>query len=256
MSSLIPAERQKKIINLVQQQGVVRVAELSELFSVSVLTVRRDLALLEEQGVLERSHGGAVLRRRMASEPLYHQKVEMGADAKRKIGIEAASLVNDDETVFINSGSTTKEVILALQGRRVKVVTNNIEAVSALSGDLPEILLIGGQYRSRSMSTVGQSGFQQLKSIYADKAILGVDGFSIRFGLTTPVQAQADITREMIEQTMGKVIIVADHSKIGVVSNHKTAQLDQISILVSNREAEEMIDQDKLDQDEVSLLLV
>lgn len=246
MAALIPVERQRQITSLIQKEKVVRVTDLSELFGVSVLTIRRDLDLLEERGVLERSHGGAVLRRRMASEPLYRQKAESGAEEKRRIAAAAAATVKENETVFINSGSTTREVIRALEGRRVRVVTNNLDAVTLLQEELPEVILIGGTYRSRSMSTVGDNGIAQISTIFADRAIIGVDGFSLRHGITSPVEAQAAVTKAMMAQTQGEVIAVADHSKIGVVSNFLTTPLEAVSLLITDSQAESLIDPEVL----------
>ena len=256
MSLLIPIERQDSIVSLIKERGVVKVSELSKLFAVSVLTIRRDLAFLEEKGVLERSHGGAVLRRKMSLEPLYSHKTESGINEKKRIAKTVLTLINEHETLFINSGSTTGEIIRLLDGIDVRIITNNIEAVVSLKNSKPEVILIGGQYRTRSMSTVGQSGLNQIDCINADKAIIGSDGFSFISGLTTPNQAQADITKKMIEKTMGSVIAVSDNSKIGVISNFKTADLSDIDILVTDKDSEDLIDKEKISLSNVKLILV
>ena len=147
-------------------------------------------------------------------------------------------------------------LIRLLDGIDVRIITNNIEAVVSLKNSKPEVILIGGQYRTRSMSTVGQSGLNQIDCINADKAIIGSDGFSFISGLTTPNQAQADITKKMIDKTMGSVIAVSDNSKIGVVSNFKTADLSDIDILVTDKDSEDLIDKEKISFSNVKLILV
>ncbi len=256
MTTLIPVERHEKIVTLLNQNGVVRVNELSNLLHVSQLTVRRDLALLEENGVLERTHGGAVLRRKMIVEPAYGQKSESEIEEKRAIAMAVAAQIKDHETLFINSGSTTREVIRALNHRPVRIITNNIDGATLLLEESVDLIVLGGIYRSRSMSTVGEAGINQLKKIRADHAIIGADGFSLKYGITSPVESQAEITRHMLAQTMGEVIVVADHTKIEVVSTFKIAELNEISQLITDKAAEERIDGDKLKKTGIHLQLV
>lgn len=232
---IIPADRQRQILALVTQDQVVQVQELSERFGVSVLTVRRDLDSLAKQGFVERTHGGATLRRSLPIEPAYAQKALDFPREKKSIGIAAASLVEDGDTVFINSGSTTLEVIRALRDHRITIVTNNIDAAWIANEEgLFRLIFIGGVYRTRSHSVSG--GFSQpvIDQVYANKSIIGVDGFSMTAGLTTPVIEEAETTRRMIERTVGAVIVVATGNKIGVVSNFRTVGIEDIDILITD----------------------
>jgi DeoR family transcriptional regulator, fructose operon transcriptional repressor len=254
-TGLIPADRQKAIREMVHKQGIVRVNELSELFGVSVLTIRRDLDQLEQRGVLERTHGGAVLRQSMPVEPLYSQKEQFRREEKECIAREAASLIEDGDMVLINSGSTTQAVIHALTGRSITIITNNIGAARVADTAAFNLIFTGGSYRTQSQSVTGDIGMLALGRVYANKAVIGVDGFSLSYGLTTPILQEAEMTRRMIEATVGTVIVVADSSKIGVVSNFKTADLRRIDYLVTDEGAEHILSQQELEQAGVTMII-
>lgn len=255
MTGLIPADRQKRIAEIVREEGVVRVNELSDLFAVSVLTIRRDLDILERKGVVERSHGGAVLRQRMPVEPLFTQKEQHFRAEKERIGRCAAGLIDDGDMVLINSGSTTLEVIRALRDKRITIITNNIGAASLAEGALFELIFLGGAYRTQSHAVTGDLGLIALERIYANKAIIGVDGFSLAYGLTTPVMMEAETTRAMIEKTVGPVIVVAAGNKMGVVSNFKTVGVDRIDRVVTDRSAANFLSESELQKAGVELTI-
>ncbi|HOV39317.1 MAG TPA: DeoR/GlpR family DNA-binding transcription regulator [Spirochaetales bacterium] len=238
-SGPIPADRRRQIHELLQRKGVVAVSELSKLLGVSDLTIRRDLDEMSRQGMLERTHGGAILNQRVSVEPLYQQKDAAHKEEKESIGNAAAALVEDGDTLLINSGSTTLEVIRALKNRKVRIITSNIGAVGIAAEGSFECILIGGVYRSRSNSLIGALAELSLQQVYGSKAFIGVDGISFKYGLTTPILEEAEIARSMIERTPGPVIVVADHSKIGVVSNFVTAPIDKVHILVTDSRIEE-----------------
>lgn len=233
-NEIIPIERQQRILEIIDEQGVVRVNELSRLFEVSVMTIRRDLVTLEEQGLLRRSHGGAVSRRRFQREPNYDQKGKRNRAEKEAIGRLAASLVEPGETILVNSGSTTLEVLRHLPDIEVRVVTSNAGAISALIPQRVECIFLGGVYRQRSNSFVGGFAAQTLDSVYGSKAFIGVDGLDLEAGLTTPHHQEAEIARQMIRRARGEVIVLADSSKIGGVAPFVTANLDAADIVVTD----------------------
>lgn len=232
--STIPADRQKKIHALLLQNGVVTVAELTKVFGVSELTIRRDLDLMSRKGILERTHGGAISNQRMRTEPLYSQKGNIHKKEKELIGIAAAALAEDGDTLLINSGSTTLEVIRNLRNRKVRVITSNAGAIPEAIGSEMEIILLGGLYRPQSNSMVGTLARHSLQQVFGSKAFIGTDGMSLKYGLTTPILDEAEIAREMIDRTPGPIIVVADHSKLRVVSNFVTVPADKVDVLVTD----------------------
>lgn len=233
-TEIIPLERQRRILQIVDERGVIRVNELSERFDVSVMTIRRDLMVLEEQGLLSRSHGGAISRRRFQLEPYFDQKGRRNRDEKTAIARAAASMVEAGETILVNSGSTTLEFLRLLPDVELRVVTSNAGALSALQSPSIECIVVGGVYRSRSNSFVGGLAIRTLQQVYGGKSFIGVDGLSLDAGLTTPHHQEAEVAREMISRTSGEVIVLADSSKIGGIAPFLTAPLEAVDIVVTD----------------------
>ncbi len=231
----IPADRQSRIQKLIQEKGIVKVTELSKMFGVTELTIRRDLDVLEDQGVLDRTHGGAVLRHRMRVEPLYTEKDQIHRSEKEAIARVVNYFLEEGDTLLINTGSTTTQVLHHLTGKKLRVITSN--AGSVVEGKDPdiELILTGGYFRSQSNSLIGGFAQDLLHKVCGSKAIIGIDGISVSYGLTTPVHEEAEVTRLMIERTQGPVIVVADHDKMGVVSNFVTCPINKVHMLITDR---------------------
>jgi len=253
---MIPEDRREKILLLLRQLGAVKVSDLSRDFQVSELTVRRDLDLMESKGLLERSHGGALLRQALPTEPSYREKEKHLIREKQAIARAAVDLVEDGDTVFINSGSTNLQVLRLLSSRRVRVITSHAGGLSELNPTEMELLLVGGFYRPQSHSLVGSFAHEAIRRSFAQKAIIGVDGVSQTKGLTTPNEQEAEVTRLMVEHTMGPVIVVADHTKMGVVSNFLSLPLERADVLVTDRKTADLVDEEMLHSLGLELMFV
>jgi len=219
---------------MVDDHGVIRVNDLSDHFGVSVMTIRRDLVTLEERGLLNRSHGGAVSLRRFQREPYFDQKDRRNRAEKVAIAKAAAELVEAGETILVNSGSTTLELLRHLPPIELRVITSNAGAPEALTSPSIECIVIGGVYRPRSNSFVGAFAMQALSQVYGSKVFIGVDGLSVDAGLTTPHHQEAEIAREMIRRARGEVIVLADSSKVGGVSSFITAPLEAVDLVITD----------------------
>jgi DeoR family transcriptional regulator, fructose operon transcriptional repressor len=234
---LIPAERHRRIEEALRAEHIVRVSSLSELLGVSEMTVRRDLEKLEHKGVLERTHGGAVIRQRMASETAYVNSVLANTDVKQRIAQAAAALIAPNDTVFLGSGTTSARILSYLDpSLPVRVVTNNLGALAEAHGKSIELLLVGGTFREKTQSLEGPWATELLSQIYATKLFLGVDGISAGAGFTTPGIGEAMIERAMIRQTRGQVIVLVDHSKFGVVADVVIGSLDDADVVIVDGE--------------------
>lgn len=232
---LIPAQRRERIQDYLAVHQIARIADLCDLLDTSEATIRRDLEWLEAEGLLERTHGGAIINQRLTAEPEYLQRVQKNPEEKREIGALAASLIEDGNIVFINSGTTTTQVIHHIRAEAgITVFTNNLNAALELGEAGFQHHLLGGEYQPRSKSTAGRFAIENLRQIYADIAIIGVDGISLKHGCTVPTNAEAEIVRAMIERSKGQIIVVADHSKWGVVSNFQIASIDEVDVLVTD----------------------
>ena len=232
---LIPAQRRERIQEYLTIHQIARTADLCGLLVTSEATVRRDLEWLEQKGVLERTHGGAILSQRMIFEQAYQQRAQHHPEEKKMIGKLAASLIEAGDIVFINSGTTATQVLQHIPGNsQITVFTNNVNAALELGEPGFHYYLIGGEFQPRSNSLAGRFAVDNLNQIYANKVILGVDGISVKHGCTVPSNAEAEVVRRMIERTKGQVIIAADHSKWGVVSNFQIATIDEVDKLVTD----------------------
>jgi DeoR family transcriptional regulator, fructose operon transcriptional repressor len=232
---LIPAQRRERIQDYLAVHQIVRTADLMDLLETSEATVRRDLEWLEQKGILERTHGGAILNQRVIFEQEYQQRAQHFPEEKKRIGELAASLIEDGDIVFINSGTTATQVLQHIRrDLRITVFTNNVNAALELGDPGFHYYLTGGEFQSRSNSLAGRFALDNLSLVFANKVILGVDGISLKHGCTVPTNPEAEVVRKMIEQTKGQIIVVADHSKWGAVSNFPIATVDEVDKFVTD----------------------
>jgi DeoR family fructose operon transcriptional repressor len=232
---LIPAQRREKIQEYLGIHQIARTIDLMDVLETSEATVRRDLEWLEDKGFLERTHGGAVLNQRVMVDPEFQQRIQKFPDEKKIIGELAASLIKEGDIVFVNSGSTAAQVLKNIpHNPRITVYTNNMSVLTDISDPGFHLHLIGGEFQSRSNSLAGRFALDNLGLVFANKAILGVDGISLKHGCTVPTNPEAEVVRRMIERTKGQVIVVADHSKWGAVSNFPVAEIDEVNKLVTD----------------------
>ncbi|NQX67161.1 DeoR/GlpR transcriptional regulator [Paenibacillus alba] len=237
--SLIGEERKEYILNQINSEGKVTTNELVEVLRVSAETIRRYLEDLEEDNKLKRVYGGAVKINRSREEPSHMNREVLNADEKRKIGKAAAALVEDNEVIFIDDGSTTLQMVEHLLDKEyLTILTNSIPALFALidykNRDLysGEIIFIGGKVSSLQSRVVGSLAESMVEHFYADKAFISIDGMMIDKGVTSFDEERGQLARKMMEHARMN-IVVADHSKIGLVQFYKMSDLQGIDIIVS-----------------------
>jgi DeoR/GlpR family transcriptional regulator of sugar metabolism len=239
---MIPAERRARIVDLVKDRRAVRVSALSDDLGVSGMTIRRDLERLEAEGVLVRTHGGAVLKRHISEETLYVERESASAEEKRRIAQHAAGLIEPGETVFLSSGTTAAQVIRHIDpSLEARIVTHNVGAVQEARGLRVEVVLVGGLYRPRSNAVSGPLALEHISRFHAGKMLIGVDGFDLEEGLTTPTMGMAGVERAMLAQTRGEVVALADASKIGVVADVVVCGLDQLDTVMVDDGVDESV---------------
>ncbi len=246
MKNEIPAERRARILEFLKGKGIVRVDELSNSLNVSVITIRRDLSSMEEEGLLERTHGGAISTNLQINEPSYLDKDRKNIPSKQAIARKAVSFLTEGETVFINSGSTTSLVMKELVSvPGLTIITNNVGALSAVKiRPDSELIITGGTLRHGTSCLVGEEVLNRLQKVHPTTSIIGVDGISFKMGLTSHNTHEAAVSRKMIDQTRGRIIVVADSSKLGALSQHYIGELSEIDMLVTNELPDDSIVQD------------
>jgi DeoR/GlpR family transcriptional regulator of sugar metabolism len=244
-TSLLAEERRRRILEVLARRGAVQVVALSQSLGCSEATLRRDLQRLEEEGLLRRTHGGAmVIDDGFQVEPIPQDKAVLQVIEKRAIGIAAARLLTPGEVVALTGGTTTLEVARRLRLlERLRVVTNSVGIAAELAGvPAMEVTLTGGTLRG-SLELTGPQAEQSLRNVYVDVAFIGVDGLTVQHGLTTYNQTEAYINRTMIGQAR-RVVVVADHTKIGRVTMALIAPVQAIATLVTDDAAR----RDRLDE--------
>ncbi len=230
---MIPAERRARIVTALRAQRAVKVSTLSEALGVSEITIRRDLMQLEQEGVLARTYGGAVLRQRLTAEPRWEENLVSHAAEKDRIAKAAAAMIEPRDTVFLGSGTTLVHMLRHIDpDLEARVVTHNLGAVAEAHALQLELVFLGGLYRPQLDAVEGSWPLEMIAQFHADKAFLGADGLDPRAGLTTVSLAVAGIELAMIRRTRGEVVVLADHSKIGVVGAVVICPLDQIDVVL------------------------
>lgn len=213
---LLNEERRRAIIELVNREGRVLVADLSKQFQTSQVTIRKDLEVLHEQGHLHRSHGGALPSQEGALEdPTLREKEQLHRKEKLRIAAAAARIVKEGQVVILDSGTTTTAIARALRGfRNLTIITNAVNIAAELSGTTLDVILTGGTLRKNSFSLVGPIAEETLHHLNADLLFLGVDGFDVNYGLSTPNLLESKVNRVMVEVARRR-IAVCDSSKFG-----------------------------------------
>ena len=230
---MLPAERRARIVSSLRDQRAVRVPALSEDLGVSEITIRRDLLLLEQEGVLDRTYGGAVLKKQLAAEPRWEEAAAVNAAQKDAIAAAAAEMIEPQDTVFFGSGTTVVSILRHVDPElEARVVTHSLAVAAEARGLSLEVLFLGGLYRPQLDAVEGTWPLDMINQVYADKAFLGADGLDVRAGLTTPSMAAATIELAMIRRTRGEVVVLADSSKIGLVGPLVICPLDQIDVVL------------------------
>jgi len=232
----LPALRQSRLISLLQERGQVTVTELVALFDVSRDTIRRDLDLLEQRGLLVRTHGGAIDNSHLVQvDTTLGLRMDAHVEAKRRIAHHAASMIRDSETLILNGGSTTCYFAAALGERRnLTVVTNNLR-LPAVTPDscVRAIHILGGLYWGISQVTIGPISFASVAGISADTAVIGVTGISAA-GISMGRLEEATETAGMIDVAK-RTIVLVDSSKFNVNAFATIAPFERVQHLVTDQ---------------------
>lgn len=229
-------ERKHQILHYIEQQDRASVGELSEAFGVSEVTIRRDLKELEQEGLLRRTHGGALSNRPdTAFEPSMLEKESSFAGEKERIVQKAAAMIQSGETLFLDSGTTVLALARLLPPiPGVKVVTNSNPVLQTLSSvESLELISTGGTVRPGTQSLVGPFAEQVLQSIHVDRLFLGMNGVHPERGLTTPNLMEARMKQWMIRSAR-EVVLLCDSSKLGQMSFARVAPVQAVHRLVTD----------------------
>jgi DeoR/GlpR family transcriptional regulator of sugar metabolism len=234
---MLARQRQALILERVRETGAARVAELARDLAVSDMTVRRDLEILHEHGLLEKVHGGATALSGLASfEPGFTAKSALQRSEKEAIAAAAAERVKPGMAIGISAGTTTYALaahVADVPG--VTIVTNSIRVAEVLhrSGRRDQTVILTGGTRTPSEALVGPFAVSQLRSVHLDQVFMGVHGMDAKAGFTCPNLLEAETDRALIDAGR-RLVVLADHTKRGVIGIASIASLDQADVLISD----------------------
>lgn len=226
-------ERQGWIADLIAREGRVTVEHLAHELSVSAETIRRDLGLLDEKGVVKKVHGGA-LRRELRREGSFAERTSENVEAKRIIARKLFDLIEDGATLLIDTGSTTLACAEALAAsKKLTVITNSarIAAVFGAHAGRHSVFLLGGQFASDNAETLGPMTISQVQEFQADYALISPAAVDSRAGITNADYGEASVARAMIGQAE-RLVVTVDQSKFEKRAAHLVGRLDAIDVLV------------------------
>lgn len=232
------SSRREKILDYLREHGAARVEELSDLCQVSPLTIRRDLDSLSQINAVRRSFGGVQLLNLEDRPATFEEKETVFHFEKEKIAQEASRHIPDGAAIFMNSGTTVLQVMKALRNKNVTVITNNALAYEYAKGMNGDIICTGGVYSDMTKAYLGDFAVNIVSKIYADVCILGVNGINATNGVTTSVLQETNVSNKMVERCIGKVIVVADGSKIGKTFSFVSVKLSHINLLITDASAD------------------
>lgn len=246
-----PTNQQQRfhaILTGLQKDGTVAVDELSTELNVSVVTVRRDLDMLEQQGLLRRTHGGAATIEPLFYEPFknnrsFQEQVERQATEKRRIGRAAAALIAPGQTIAVTPGTTTAEIIRGIPlDSKITVVTNTANIAMELSKRKDvNVFVTGGNLHGEWFSLVGPTAIRSLENMLINTMFIGADGIDAQWGLSCFSADEAELNATMFRQARRHIAVV-DHTKFGTVANWRICESSALQTLITDTGAtDEMI---------------
>lgn len=232
---MVADERKQKILDLIKKHGAVKVAELSHIFNISEVTVRNYLTDMEGMGLLTRTHGGAISSYKPYCSMNFNQRLETNQPAKNLIGKKIAEMIEPNDTIMLNAGTTTLLVFRHLPADlNLTVITNSISiALEASANPNYHIVLIGGSVNAKYQFTFGFDTTSNLKNYHADKLILSVDGIDLNYGFSTYYCEEVDVDKQMLAQS-SMCIIAADQSKFNRNATINISNLSSADYIVTD----------------------
>ncbi|HEX6351145.1 MAG TPA: DeoR/GlpR family DNA-binding transcription regulator [Candidatus Dormibacteraeota bacterium] len=236
---MLAAERRRRIAEIIRARGVVSVTEMAEALGTSEITLRRDLRAMADQGLLMRTHGGAVLPAGLAHEPTYSEKSSQAAAEKAAIARLAVRLVRAGDSIVLGPGTTTLALArLLVDYPELTVVTNSLLVAEALMpATRVEVILTGGTLRRGIHALVGPAAEESVRSLRASQAFISGNGLTAERGLSTPSPLVAATDRALAAAAQ-QIVVLADHTKIGHETMSQTIPLERISTLITDGHAD------------------
>jgi DeoR/GlpR family transcriptional regulator of sugar metabolism len=239
---MLALERRRRIAESIRSRGVVSVAEMAEALGTSEITLRRDLRAMADDGLLVRTHGGAVLADGLVREPTYSEKANQAAAEKAAIAKLAAGLVAPGDSIVMGPGTTTLALArLLVDVPELTVVTNSLLIAQALMpAPRVEVILTGGTLRRAIHALVGPAAEESVRQLRASSVFISGNGLTAERGLSTPSPLVAAADRALAAAAQ-QIVVLADHTKIGLETMCQTVPLDRISTLITDADVDPVL---------------
>ncbi|MDQ0243449.1 DeoR family fructose operon transcriptional repressor [Bacillus fengqiuensis] len=234
---MLTPERHRLILDLLKQQEIVKIQELTDITNSSESTIRRDLIQLEQSKFLKRVHGGAARLQGKLSEPSIVEKSSKNLQEKTEIAEFAASFVEDGDCIYLDAGTTVYQMISYLAQKEIVVVTNGLHYLDSLLEHGIKTYLVGGEIKYKTKAMIGRGALISLENYRFDKCFMGVNGIHTTYGYTTPDPEEALIKQTAIRLSR-EAYVLADQSKFNEISFAKIVDLNEATILTSKAEAD------------------
>ncbi|WP_231506240.1 DeoR/GlpR family DNA-binding transcription regulator [Paenibacillus sp. UNC451MF] len=239
VESMTGNDRKKEIISLLEDLGIVRVSDMSKRFGVTEETIRRDLERLENEGLLLRTHGGAVLNRKDGPELPILQRELVNLEDKKLIGEYAASMVKDGEVIAMDASTTCLQMAKLLPNKEITVITYSIAITYELIKKTNiQVFLIGGYLDRHSLGNTGTPAEKMLEGYHADRFFFSCQGFDLQRGVSEPYEAHVQLKKNMAA-IADQLVLMADSSKFQRKSLVRLIEMEAISTLVTDRQLPE-----------------
>ncbi|MEV7756712.1 DeoR/GlpR family DNA-binding transcription regulator [Microbacterium sp. NPDC089180] len=232
---MIPDQRRERIVQALHRERVLSFRQLSDLAGVSQMTVRRDIAVLEEQGVVQATTGGAKLVSRLVLEPSRAEKATTEIAEKTAIARLAATRVRDTMTIYLDAGTTAQAMRPFLEHvRDLTVVTNDIATVQAfLDHPSADLISVGGRVDRTNLSTIGRLTRLTLAELSLDLAFISSSSWDLAHGVTTPVEAKIEAKRAAVDAAE-RAVLIADSSKYGRFAKYRALRLSEVAEVITD----------------------
>jgi DeoR/GlpR family transcriptional regulator of sugar metabolism len=234
---LITEARRKKILEMIEREGIVNLQQLTDAFDVSIYTIRRDLTDLEEKGLLKKTHGGATRIEKTKWIPSIEQGKNEALAEKKAIAAKATGFIENGDTIMLMGSTIALFMIPMMRDKNITVVTNSLDIAKELSHiDSIETIVIGGRIKNYKGNILGSRAVNDLRNYFFDKAFIPCAGIKDDFGISTSTIESADFLKTLMECTQ-KNIVIADYRKIGRITFAKVCDLQKIDMLITDENA-------------------
>ncbi len=231
---MLGMERRQKIVEFIQKDRKVYVANLSQIFNVTEETIRRDLEKLENGNMLTRTYGGAVLNQHTNEDLPFPKRKSTNRELKQRIALKAAELINDGDTIMMDTSSTCLELMEALHDKKgLTIITNSIKIPYEFVSSPFNIISTGGTLRAHSLALVGPVAHHTLRNYYVDMAVMSCKGLSLEQGVMESNEPENELKKNMVKQAE-KFILLADHTKFNKTAFIKLSDITAIDYIITD----------------------